>query len=196
MIDIYVKNVDGVWFGVAYEKENIHATTFTFSEKDAVESLKGSVPFKTELQRCEKPSAFAERMIALIKDVYDGKGTASKLSLSMKHLSNLNRKVLDVTAMIPVGYVSSYGMIAKVAGTAPRAVGRMMARNPFAPIVPCHRVVGSDFSLVGYGGGLNLKLAFLKREKRDYASKREIPMNGKKLMVFPVEFVLKKTEKK
>jgi len=114
----------------------------------------------------------------------------------MKHLSDLNRKVLDVTAMIPVGYVSSYGMIAKVAGTAPRAVGRMMARNPFAPIVPCHRVVGSDFSLVGYGGGLDLKLAFLKREKRDYASKREIPMNGKKLMVFPVEFVLKKTEKK
>jgi len=196
MINIYVKNVDGVWFGVAYEKESIHATTFTFNEKAAVESLKGSVPFKTEFQRCEKPSALAERIIALIKNVYDGKGTASKLPLSMKHLSDLNKKVLEVTAMIPVGYVSSYGMIAKVAGTAPGAVGRMMARNPFAPIIPCHRVVGSDFSLVGYGGGLNLKLAFLKREKRGYVSKREIPVNGKKLVIFPIEFALKETEKK
>ena len=196
MINIYVKNVDGVWFGVAYEKESIHATTFTFSEKTAEESLKGGVPFKTEFQRCEKPSALAERIITLIKNVYDGKGTASKLPLSMKHLSDLNKKVLEVTAMIPVGYVSSYGMIARVASTAPRAVGRMMARNPFAPIIPCHRVVGSDFSLVGYGGGLNLKLAFLKREKRGYVSKREIPVNGKKLVIFPIEFALKETEKK
>lgn len=192
MVDLYVKKVGGVWFGVAYEKEDVFATTFTFSEKDAVGGLMGSVPFKTEFRRCEEPSAFAERVIALIKDVYDGKEATSKVSLNMEHLSSLNRRVLEVTAMIPVGYVSSYGLIAKVAGTAPRAVGRMMARNPFAPIVPCHRVVGSDFSLVGYGGGLDLKLAFLKREKRGYACQREISVNGKKLVVFPTEFALKK----
>jgi len=196
VIDIYAKNVDGVWFGVAYEKENIYATTFTFSEKEVVNSLIGSIPFKTEFQRSEKPSAFAERTIALIKSVYDGKEIASKVPLNMEHLSDLNRRVLEITTMIPVGYLSTYGTVANATGTAPRAVGRMMARNPFPPIVPCHRIVGSDFSLVGYGGGLDLKLAFLKREKRGYTSKREMSINGKKLTIFPAEFALKKTEKK
>jgi hypothetical protein len=70
-----------------------------------------------------------------------------------------------------------------------------MAANPFAPIVPCHRVVSSDFTLGGYGGGLDVKLAFLVREKRGYTSQREIPAGGRKLMVFPVEFVLRKLKK-
>jgi hypothetical protein len=67
-----------------------------------------------------------------------------------------------------------------------------MATNPFAPIVPCHRVVSSDFTLGGYGGGLDAKLAFLEREKRGYPNRREILVNGKKLQVFPVELVLKR----
>jgi len=70
-----------------------------------------------------------------------------------------------------------------------------MAMNPFAPIVPCHRVVSSDFTLGGYGGGLKAKLAFLNREKRGYTVEREIPVGDKKLRVFPVEFVLKNLEK-
>jgi hypothetical protein len=67
-----------------------------------------------------------------------------------------------------------------------------MAANPFAPIIPCHRVVSSDFTLGGYGGGLNVKLEFLVREKRGYTSPREIPVGDKKLQVFPIELVLRK----
>jgi hypothetical protein len=52
-------------------------------------------------------------------------------------------------------------------------------------------------TLVGYGGGLDAKLAFLKREKRGFTSEQRIPINGKKkLAVFPVEFVLKKLKLK
>jgi hypothetical protein len=49
--------------------------------------------------------------------------------------------------------------------------------------------------LGGYGGGLDVKLAFLIREKRGFTATREIPVNGRKLQVFPVEFVLRKLGK-
>ena len=113
----------------------------------------------------------------------------------MEHLPAYTRRVLEVTALIPAGYVASYWSVAKAAGGGPRAVGNVMARNPFAPFVPCHRVVSSDFTLGGYGGGLDVKLDFLVREKRGYTSPRQIPVDGKKLQVFPVEFVLRKLER-
>jgi len=97
--------------------------------------------------------------------------------------------------LIPVGYATSYGSISKAAGGSPRAVGNVMAANPFAPIVPCHRVVSSDFTLGGYGGGLTAKLEFLIREKRGYTSAREIAVGDKKLQIFPVERVLRKLGK-
>ena len=67
-----------------------------------------------------------------------------------------------------------------------------MAANPFAPIVPCHRVVKSDFTLGGYGGGLKAKHEILTREKRRHTINLEIPVGSKKLKVFPVETVLDK----
>ena len=77
------------------------------------------------------------------------------------------QKVLKATAQIPLGYVTSYGSIAKAVGGGPRAVGNVMASNPFAPIVPCHRVVKSDFTLGGYGGGLKVKFELLVAEKKE-----------------------------
>ena len=81
--------------------------------------------------------------------------------------------MLNATAQIPLGYVASYGSIAKAAGGGPRAVGNVMAANPFAPIVPCHRVVKSDLTIGGYGGGLKVKFELIrKREKRFFNLKR------------------------
>lgn len=197
MIRIYIRNIDGVWFGVAYEEEQIFATTFSSSSKEkAVQGLLNSLRSSIASQYSEKASAFAERVVTSLKNMYDGKEVANNFSLSMNHLSSYFQRVIKTTSLIPLGYVSSYGAVAKVAGGSPRAVGRVMALNPFAPIVPCHRVVGSDFSLTGYGGGLNVKLAFLKREKRGYASKKELSVNGRKLQVFPVEFVLNKVKER
>jgi hypothetical protein len=70
-----------------------------------------------------------------------------------------------------------------------------MALNRFPPICPCHRVVSSDFTLGGYGGGLDLKLEILKRENGGFSSKRGITVNGKKLEGFPAEFVLRRLRK-
>ena len=76
-----------------------------------------------------------------------------------------NQKVWALTARIPQGKVVTYGDIAaalKCNGA--RAVGNALNRNPYAPGVPCHRVVGSDGSLTGFASGLPKKLALLKRE--------------------------------
>jgi O-6-methylguanine DNA methyltransferase len=192
MIELYVKELEGVWYGVACEEEKIFATSFTSSEEKALRDLLQSIPFDAPFERSEKISAFAERAIIALKNIYDGKNTSEDFSLATNHLPEYTKRVLEVTRLIPVGYVSSYGAVAKNAGGSPRAVGHVMASNPFAPIVPCQRVVGSDFTLVGYGGGLEAKLAFLKREKRGYPSEKEISVNGKKLKMWPVEFVLRK----
>ena len=63
-------------------------------------------------------------------------------------------KVYAITRRIPKGKVATYKQVAKLAGNskAIRAVGYFMKINPYAPIVPCHRVIASDGKLTGYSG--------------------------------------------
>jgi O-6-methylguanine DNA methyltransferase len=192
MIGVYTKSINGVWFGVACAEQSVFSTSFAHSQQEALKSLLSSIPFNVPFQVYPKPSAFAETVLASVKNVYDGNGASKSFSLATEHLSAYTQKVLAAASLIPVGYVSSYGSIAKAAGGSPRAVGRVMALNPFAPIVPCHRVVSSDFTLGGYGGGLDVKLELLVREKRGHMSPLEIALGDRKLRVFPVEFVLRK----
>ena len=76
------------------------------------------------------------------------------------------RRVLQATARIPFGATATYGQIAAKAGNprAARATGRSLNVNPIPIIVPCHRVVGADGRLVGYGGGLPRKETLLRIE--------------------------------
>ncbi|MDI7247155.1 MAG: methylated-DNA--[protein]-cysteine S-methyltransferase [Bacillota bacterium] len=78
------------------------------------------------------------------------------------------RRVLEETRRIPYGATASYGEVAAAIGTplAARAVGKALATNPLPIIIPCHRVVGKDGSLVGFGGGLALKEWLLAHERR------------------------------
>ena len=76
-----------------------------------------------------------------------------------------NERVWAMTARIPAGKVVTYADIATALGTkAYRAVGNALNRNPYAPGVPCHRVVGSDGRLTGFAGGLPKKESLLNRE--------------------------------
>ena len=65
---------------------------------------------------------------------------------------------------IPYGRTWSYGELARQVGSASRAVGLANGKNPIALIIPCHRVIGSDGSLTGYGGGLDRKRYLLELE--------------------------------
>jgi O-6-methylguanine DNA methyltransferase len=192
MIDVYTKSISGEWFGVACSEQRVFSTAFANSQQKTLRKLLKGIPFNIPFQAHPEPSAFAEKVLTSIKNAYDGNGTSQKLSLATEHLPAYTQKVLKATSLIPTGYVTSYGALAKAAGGSPRAVGRVMASNPFAPIVPCHRVVSSDWTLGGYGGGLDVKLELLVREKRGYVSPMEVSFGDGKLRVFPVESVLRK----
>jgi len=76
-----------------------------------------------------------------------------------------NERVWALTARIPAGKVVTYRDIAEAMGTKGfRAVGNALNKNPYAPGVPCHRVVGSDGRLTGFAGGLDKKERLLSTE--------------------------------
>lgn len=86
---------------------------------------------------------------------------------------NFNEKIWALTARIPRGKVTTYATLAKkLKSKAYRAVGNAMNRNPFAPVVPCHRVVGSDGSLTGFAQGLQKKAAMLREEGVEVVGQR------------------------
>lgn len=82
--------------------------------------------------------------------------------------TDFQRRVWAALVRIPYGTVVSYKFIAEAVGNprAVRAVGGATGRNPVPIIVPCHRVVGSNGSLTGFGGGLQTKSLLLQLEKR------------------------------
>ena len=81
--------------------------------------------------------------------------------------TDFQRRVWEALREIPFGGTVSYGDIARRIGNprAVRAVGLANGRNPISIIVPCHRVIGADGSLTGYGGGLERKRFLLALEK-------------------------------
>ncbi|BBZ03377.1 methylated-DNA--protein-cysteine methyltransferase [Mycolicibacterium chitae] len=81
--------------------------------------------------------------------------------------TEFQRRVWAALRAIPYGETRSYGEIAKAIGspTAFRAVGLANGRNPIAVIVPCHRVIGANGSLTGFGGGMERKSTLLELEK-------------------------------
>ncbi len=90
------------------------------------------------------------------------------------------RRVWSALERIPYGATASYGDIAAAIGApgAARAVGAANGANPLPIVVPCHRVIGSDGSLTGYGGGLERKLSLLELERGGRARSRIPPTSG------------------
>lgn len=84
----------------------------------------------------------------------------------MSRVPPYHRKVLRALTEIPLGKVSTYGAVATQTGApgGARAAGQGCAKNPFPIVFPCHRVIRSDGSLGGFGGGLKLKRALLEME--------------------------------
>jgi O-6-methylguanine DNA methyltransferase len=183
--------MDETWFAAAVRNRTIIATTFASNENDALKYVLKSLPYNMPFQMAEELSPFSKKVLAVLKSIFDGKNASSKFKLEMDHLSSYAQKVLKCVSMVPVGYVTTYGEVAKAMGGSPRAVGRVMATNPFPPLVPCHRVVRSDFTLGGFGLGVALKWKILQRENRGYTQSRKIKVDSKSLSLFPINFLRK-----
>ena len=101
-----------------------------------------------------------------LDEYFSGKREVFDVQLDLAAAPEFTRDVLGELARVPFGEVTTYGHLAARVGRprAARAVGTVMNRNPLPIVLPCHRVVGSSGSLVGYAGGLERKQALLQLE--------------------------------
>lgn len=106
-------------------------------------------------------------VIRQLRAYFAGEVEAFNLDLAPKGTS-FQQKVWDELLKIPYGETISYGELARRIGnpSASRAVGLANGSNPIPIIIPCHRVIGSNGKLTGYGGGLPIKEKLLALEKR------------------------------
>lgn len=116
------------------------------------------------------PPAWVERVIARVQRLLDGeRDDLADVPLDMAGEPEFNRRVYDITRAIPPGRTLTYGEVARRIGEpgSARAVGQALGHNPFAPIVPCHRVLGARNTGVGFSatGGVDTKLKMLEIER-------------------------------
>jgi methylated-DNA-[protein]-cysteine S-methyltransferase len=121
-------------------------------------------PFTID-RRWKRDDGFLAHVRSQLNEYF--RGERSEFDVRLKLDGNrFELAVWSALCEIPYGATTSYGRIARALGHphAPRAVGVANARNPMAIIVPCHRVIGADGSLTGYGGGLGRKRFLLDLE--------------------------------
>jgi len=116
----------------------------------------------------ERASGPFEDARAQLAEYFAGRRLAFDLPLAMAG-TPFQRRVWRALLDIPYGETTTYGELARTVNPAggwqaARAVGAANGRNPIAVVVPCHRVVGADGSLTGYGGGLERKRLLLDLE--------------------------------
>jgi len=196
VISVWVQRAGGSWFGIAEHEARLVATAIGVDREAAASAVRGCLPRGREFRMADAGSAYARGVLRLLGRLEAGAEEIPVFALCPDCVGEPLASVLRAASAIPRGYVATYGGLAAVAGTGARVVGRMMATNPLYPIVPCHRVVGSDLGLVGYGGrrdpaALRAKLARLRAEARGFPEERRIEA-ARGLRVYPVERVIRK----
>jgi methylated-DNA-[protein]-cysteine S-methyltransferase len=151
------------WVGIAWSARGLVALTLPQSaQADVLRRLpSGGGPLPAPPPGLD-PAALASKL----RRYFDGQEVTFEEPLDLTLGTDFQRRVWAITRAIPRGQVRTYADIAHSAGSpkAARAVGQAMAHNPWPPIVPCHRVVGSDGRLTGFGGGLDMKRQMLTME--------------------------------
>lgn len=142
------------WLNVSYDEHYVHQAHFSSSE------IKTSAnTFMTE--------RIAHELNAYFNDAHH------RFQLPLKPQGSAYQlKVLNELLVIPAGRTMTYGMLATLLQSSPRAIGQACKRNPLVLFIPCHRVVGKD-NVGGYMGqetALHYKLALLKHENPDLSA--------------------------
>ena len=146
---------------LATTERGLSAITFGGTEEAYVAGLKHT----WGLRPLRDDDTLAE-VTTQVHDYLSGKRQDFDLRLDMSSLSEFQSQVLGATMAIPRGQTRTYRFLAESLGkpAAVRAVGGVQAANPIPIVIPCHRVVGSNGSLTGYGGGIEMKVALLRLE--------------------------------
>jgi methylated-DNA-[protein]-cysteine S-methyltransferase len=152
--------------GIAWSGDTVVGTQLPEADERSTRlRMKKRFPAALETAPPESVTGAMDAIRALLR------GEACDLSwmnLDMSSVPDLDRKVYEIARAIPAGTTLSYGDIATRLGdkTLSRAVGQALGNNPFAPVVPCHRVLSADGKMHGFSasGGVAMKLRMLRNE--------------------------------
>lgn len=171
--DKQTNTTDVYWDGYEHDGHTFYAA---MTERGVAGTSIGSETFEEFAARIRKRYKAAEvrftrdpdklsSCIGQLRDYFAGRLQQFDLPLDL-HGTAFQKSVWDALNAIPYGQVKSYGDIAREIGNikAVRAVGGACGANPVPIIVPCHRVIGSNRSLTGFAGGVDLKERMLQME--------------------------------
>lgn len=151
------------WVGIAWSAGGLVALSLPQpTETEALSRL----PFSSDPGPVPPPGLDIDVLVGRLRRYFEGEAIVFDEPLDPIIGTVFQRRVWASTRDIPRGQTRTYGELARLAGSpgAARAVGQAMARNPWPVIVPCHRVVGHDGRLTGFGGGLVMKHRMLAME--------------------------------
>lgn len=150
------------WVGVVGSEKGIQRLALPQSSpQQAVEQI------QPEARDAELAPARFEELRQQLETYFSGEPIAFDQELDLEGAPAFFLRAWDACRTIPRGATRSYAWLAARAGNprAVRAAGQAMAHNPVTIIIPCHRVIASDGSLCGFGGGLGLKQRLLDLER-------------------------------
>jgi methylated-DNA-[protein]-cysteine S-methyltransferase len=160
--------------GIAWSEDAI--VNCQLPEHDRADTVRRMNRWQPEAAEAEPPRWVA-RVIARVQSLLAGdKDDLADVPLDMADEPDFNRRVYEITRAIPPGRTLTYGEVAQRIGEpgSARAVGQALGHNPFAPIVPCHRVLGAGNTGVGFSatGGVDTKLKMLEIERAQLGAHR------------------------
>jgi methylated-DNA-[protein]-cysteine S-methyltransferase len=166
-------------FGIVWqesEKGPRVCRIFLPDEQSSVENIVQTAFANSSRLSCPAITELSERIQSFLG------GEAVDIGLELIALENcpeFQKRVLLAVHSIPRGWVSTYGRIARTLGVpgGARGVGGAVSCNPFAIIIPCHRVIRSNCELGGFGGGLRMKQALLELEGIEFSQRGNVLAN-------------------
>jgi len=155
------------WCGIAWRADAIVGCQLPGMDRDA--TLRRLAQNHPDCDECAPPD-WVVRVIVRVQALLEGKrDSLADVPLDMANEPDFNQRVYEITRAIAPGRTLTYGEVAQKIGepNSARAVGQALGHNPFAPIVPCHRVLGAGNTGVGFSatGGVNTKLKMLEIER-------------------------------
>ena len=163
----FCKKTADAWFCTLFDDDGVLYLS-SLSLKDRSEAIERALTTlgSGTVEMCTEPPDTVVDVFNSVEALLQGNPLTFDAAINFGRFTPFTRKVLRLVAKVPPGFVTTYKLAARGVGEpkAARAVGNAMARNPLILVVPCHRVVKTDFTLGEYGLGRDLKRSLLRRE--------------------------------